>query len=152
MVKMARQTGAPLLVHENFRWQRPFVTLKQMIAEYRQRLGEMIDIRLEYESGCEDYLRGQPYLAGQRFLANAETGVHLVDLLRFLSGRNVLRVRSAQMHKGVDERYRGEDVAHITLDMQDQISAAYRVAFSATRSDDGPPQTFARIIFKKGNN
>jgi predicted dehydrogenase len=150
MVKMARQTGVLLLVHENFRWQRPFVTLKQMITEYRQRLGEMIDIRLEYESGGEDYLRGQPYLAGQRFLANAETGVHLVDLLRFLSGRDVLRIRSAQMRKGVDDRYRGEDVAHITLDMQDQISAAYRVAFSAARSDERPPQTFAKINFKTG--
>lgn len=150
MVKMARQLGVPLLVHENFRWQRPFVTLKQMIAENRKRLGELVDIRVEYESGGEDYLRGQPYFAGQSFLVNGEVGVHLVDLLRFLSGRNVLRIASAQMHKGVDERYRGEDVAHITLDMEDKISAAYRVAFSAARNDERPPQTFARINFQMG--
>jgi hypothetical protein len=34
--------------------------------------------------------------------------------------------------------------------MQDQISAAYRVAFSAARNDERPPQTFARINFKMG--
>jgi D-apiose dehydrogenase len=150
MVKMAQQSRISLLVHENFRWQKPFVILKQMIAENRDRLGEFVDVRIEYESGGEDYLRGQPYFSGQRFLVNGEVGVHLVDLLRFLTERNVLRITSAHMHAGVDHRFRGEDVAHVTLDMQDRISAAYRVAFSAARGDERPPQTFARIIFRNG--
>ena len=150
IVKMAQHVGVPLLVHENFRWQKPFVTLQQMIADHREQLGELVDIRLEYESGGEDYLRGQPYFARQKFLVNGEVGVHLVDLLRFLSGRNVARITSAHMHKGVDERFHGEDVAHITLDMQDGISASYRVAFSAARVDERPPQTFARLNFQRG--
>src|SRR5262249_55871568 len=33
MVKTAQQAGVPLLVHEDFRWQKPFVTLKALIAE-----------------------------------------------------------------------------------------------------------------------
>jgi D-apiose dehydrogenase len=150
IVKMAEHVRVPLLVHENFRWQKPFVTLKQMIADNREQLGELVDIRLEYESGGEDYLRGQPYFATQRFLVNGEVGVHLVDLLRFLSGRNVVRITSSHMHKGVDERYHGEDVVHVTLDMQGGISASYRVAFSAARIDERPPQTFARLNFKRG--
>jgi predicted dehydrogenase len=150
IVRLARQAGAPLLVHENFRWQKAFVTLKQMIEESRDRLGRMIDLRVEYESGAEDYLRGQPYFAGQRFLVNGEVGVHLIDILRFLSDRNVTRITSAQMHKGVDPRYRGEDVVHVALDMQDGLTASYRVAFSAARSDERPPQTFARITFQRG--
>lgn len=150
MVRTAQQMGVPLLVHENFRWQKPFVTLKRLIEENRDRLGKLVDIRVEYESGGEDYLRGQPYFAKQRFLVNGEVGVHLVDILRFLSDRNVMRVTSAHMHKGVDQRYRGEDVAHVTLDMEDGISAAYRVAFSAARSDERPPQTFTRITLQNG--
>jgi predicted dehydrogenase len=150
MVRSAQEAQAALLVHEDFRWQKPFVTLKGLIAERSEQLGRLIDIRAEYESGGEDYLRGQPYFAEQPMLVNGEVGVHLIDILRFLSGRNVTRVTSAHMHRGVDARYRGEDIVHVTLDMQDGISAAYRVAFSAARKDERPPQTFVRMIFERG--
>lgn len=150
MVRTARLVDVPLLVHEDFRWQKPFTMLKHLVAERARELGSVVDIRLEYESGGEDYLRGQPYFAMQPVLVNGEVGVHLVDLLRFLTGRNVLRITSAHMHRGVDSRYRGEDVAHVTLDMEDGISAAYRVAFSAAHRAERPPQTFARMVFQRG--
>jgi predicted dehydrogenase len=150
MVEAARDAGVPLLVHEDFRWQKPFMTLKSLIIELAQELGSLVDMRLEWESGGEDFLRGQPYFATQSVLVNGEVGVHLIDLLRFLSGRNVSRITSAHMHRGVDSRYRGEDVAHVTLDLQDGISAAYRVAFSAAHQGERPPQTFARIVFQRG--
>jgi hypothetical protein len=34
--------------------------------------------------------------------------------------------------------------------MQDNVSAAYRVSFSAARKDERPPQTFVRMTFKQG--
>jgi len=113
-------------------------------------LGSLIDIRADWESGGEDFLRGQPYFAKQPNLANGEVGVHLIDILRFLSGRNVTRVTSAHLHRAVDARYRGEDVAHVTLDIQGGISAAYRAAFSAAHKDERPPQTFIRAVFQRG--
>jgi len=150
MVKNAKQLGVPLLVHEDFRWQKPFVTLKQLIAGHAARLGTLVDIRAEFESGGEDFLRGQPYFAEQRRMVNGEVGVHLIDILRFLAGCNVTRVTSAHLHAGVDGRYQGEDIAHVTLDMEGGISAAYRVAFSAARKDECPPQTFVRMTFQNG--
>jgi predicted dehydrogenase len=150
MLRAAQQAGVPLLVHENFRWQKPFLTLSRLIAARRDDLGSLIDLRAEWESGGEDFLRGQPYFATQRALVNGEVGVHLIDILRFLSGRNVRRVTSAHMHRGVDPRYHGEDIAHVTLDLDGGISAAYRVAFSVARSDERPPQTFVRLVFQRG--
>jgi predicted dehydrogenase len=150
MARAAQQAGVPLLVHEDFRWQKPFVTLKQLIADRRDRLGPLVDIRADWESGGEDFLKGQPYFATQPTLVNGEVGVHLIDVMRFLSGQNVTRVTSAQMHRGVDARYQGEDVVHVTLDLEVGISAAYRVAFSAARKDERPPQTFVRMIFQRG--
>lgn len=150
MVKTAQKAGVPLLVHEDFRWQKPFVTLKHLMSVRAELLGPLIDIRVEWESGGEDFLHGQPYFAHQPFLVNGEVGVHLIDVVRFLTGRNVARVTSAHMHQAVDERYRGEDIAHVTLDMEAGISAAYRVAFSAARRDERAPQTFVRMIFKRG--
>jgi predicted dehydrogenase len=150
MVRAAQHAGVPLLVHENFRWQKPFLTLSRLIAERRDVLGSLIDLRAEWESGGEDFLRGQPYFATQPALVNGEVGVHLIDILRFLSRRNVRRVTSAHMHRGVDARYRGEDIAHVTLDLEEGISAAYRVAFSVARNDERPPQTFVRLVFQRG--
>jgi D-apiose dehydrogenase len=150
MVKTAQQVRVPLLVHEDFRWQKPFVTFKQLIADRAESLGALVDMRVEWESGGEDFLRGQSYFAEQPFLVNGEVGVHLIDILRFLAGCDVTRVTSAHMHRGVDERYRGEDIAHVTLDLEGGISAAYRVAFSAARRDERPPQTFVKMTFKRG--
>jgi D-apiose dehydrogenase len=150
MVRDARIAGMPLLVHEDFRWQKPFVELRRLVAERRDCLGSLVDIRVEWESGGEDFLRGQPYFATQVALVNGEVGVHLIDILRFLSGRNVTRITSAHMHRGVDLRYQGEDIAHVTLDLQGGISAAYRVAFSAAHKNERPPQTFVRMLFQRG--
>ena len=44
----------------------------------------------------------------------------------------------------------GEDIAHVTLDLEGGVSAAYRVAFSAPHRDERPPQTFVRIVFQRG--
>jgi D-apiose dehydrogenase len=150
MVRSAQEAHVALLVHEDFRWQRPSQILSRLIADRSDQLGRLVDIRAEYESGGEDYVHGQPYFADQPMLVNGEVGVHLIDVLRFLSGRNVTRVTSAHMHRGVDPRYRGEDVAHVTLDLEGGISAAYRVAFSAARKDERPPQTFVRLTFQRG--
>ena len=150
MVRTAQKARVPLLVHEDFRWQKPFVTLKQLIAERADALGPLIDIRAEWESGGEDFLQGQPYFADQPFLVNGEVGVHLIDILRFLAGRDVTRVTSAHMHTSVDDRYRGEDIVHVTLDLEDGVSGAYRAAFSAARRDEHAPQTFVRLTFKRG--
>src|SRR5579862_1887027 len=150
MVREARELNVPLLVHEDFRWQKPFVTLKGLVDEHRNQLGALIDIRADWESGGEDFLKGQPYFASQPVLVNGEVGVHLIDILRFLSGRNVTRVTSAHMH-GADGRYRGEDIVHVTLDLERGVSAAYRVAFSAAHRDERPPQTFVRMVFERGS-
>lgn len=150
MVRLSRNANIPLLVHEDFRWQRPFVTLKRLLADHTEQLGTMVDIRVEWESGTEDFLKGQPYFAEQPNLVNGEVGVHLIDTIRFLSGQNVTRIASAHMHRGVDARYRGEDLVHVTLDVQGGITAAYRVAFSAAHKDERPPQTFVRMIFERG--
>lgn len=150
MVKTAQRAGIALLVHEDFRWQKPFVTLKRLIDDRSDQLGPILDIRAEWESGAEDFLLGQPYFADQPFMVNGEVGVHLIDILRFLTGRDVTRVTCAHMHRGVDERYRGEDIAQVTLDMEGGVCASYRVAFSAARKDERPPQTFVRMTFKRG--
>lgn len=150
MVGEAKELTVPLLVHKDFRWQKPFVTLKRLIADHFDQLGPLIDMRAEWESGGEDFLKGQPYFGPQPALVNGEVGVHLIDILRFLSGRNVARVTSAHMHRSVDARYHGEDVVHVTLDMHGEISAAYRVAFSAAHRDERPPQTFVRMTFQRG--
>jgi D-apiose dehydrogenase len=150
MVKASHLAMVPLLVHENFRFQRPFAVLKRLIDENRERLGPLVDIRADWESGGEDFLRGQPYFNRQPFLVNGEVGVHLIDVLRYLSAANVTRVVSAQMHRGVDSRYTGEDLAHVTLDMQKGVTASYRAAFSAAHKDERPPQTFVRMIFRGG--
>ncbi|MEM7471757.1 MAG: Gfo/Idh/MocA family oxidoreductase [Pseudomonadota bacterium] len=88
MTALAEQTGIPLIVHENIRFQPWYRVIKMAIddgaigvplqASFRLRPGD--------GQGPEAYLARQPYFQDmERFLIH-ETGVHWIDTFRFLFG------------------------------------------------------------------
>jgi predicted dehydrogenase len=88
MAALAKANGIPLIVHENFRFQPWFRTIKSAIengaigdplqATFRLRPGD--------GQGTDAYLDRQPYFRKMpRFMIH-ETGVHYVDVFRFLFG------------------------------------------------------------------
>ena len=60
------QTGVPLMVHENFRWQSPVQAVKAVMDS--GEIGSPFFGRISFRSGY-DVFSGQPYLAeGERFI------------------------------------------------------------------------------------
>ncbi len=84
----AEQAGVPLIVHENFRFQPWHLEIKRLLEQgvigapyqiaFRMRPGD--------GQGPDAYLNRQPYFQKMpRFLVH-ETGIHFVDVFRFLMG------------------------------------------------------------------
>jgi len=88
MVAAAARAGRPLLVHENFRWQRPFRELAARIAA--GEIGAPSFARISFRHGWDVYAN-QPYLLEAEDLALMDVGLHLFDVARFLMG-DVARV------------------------------------------------------------
>ena len=87
-VTLAEAAGIRLVVHENFRFQPWFRTIRRLIED--DALGEVFSASFRLRpgdgQGPRAYLDRQPYFqAMERFLIH-ETGIHFIDTFRFLFG------------------------------------------------------------------
>jgi predicted dehydrogenase len=83
MVAVCEAAGVPLLVHENFRWQRPYRVLGEALAS--GVIGPPSFLRLSFRHAFDIYAN-QPYLAEAEDLALTDVGLHLFDMARCLMG------------------------------------------------------------------
>jgi kynurenine formamidase/predicted dehydrogenase len=92
VVDLMESSKAPCMVHENFRFQPWYREIKRLIDQ--GRLGSRLHsirmvTRLGDGWGTDAYLNRQPYFRTMpRFLIH-ETGVHFVDVFRYLAGEIV---------------------------------------------------------------
>ena len=89
IAKVVSQSDQRFMVHENFRWQPWHRKIKQLLDE--KVLGDRIHtISLKLRTGdgwgADAYLDRQPYFRTMPRLFMFETGVHYIDVFRFLSG------------------------------------------------------------------
>jgi predicted dehydrogenase len=88
MVETAERAGVMLAVHENFRFMPWFMETARLLAE--GAVGRPLNITFRLRpgdgQGADAYLSRQPYFQTMpRFLLH-ETGIHLIDVFRFLMG------------------------------------------------------------------
>jgi predicted dehydrogenase len=109
MVAACAKAGVPLMVHENFRWQRPFRVMGEMVDAGAP--GRINFARFSFRHGYDNY-RNQPYLAEVERFAIMDVGLHVYDLARrFLGEVDSLFCRTQRLNP----RVRGEDSFHATL-------------------------------------
>jgi predicted dehydrogenase len=139
MVKVCRDAGVPLMVHENFRWQTPIQAVRAVLDS--GVIGTPFWGRLSFRSGY-DVFSGQPYLAeGERFIIE-DLGIHTLDIARFLLGDvKFLTART----KRVNPRIRGEDVATILLDHESGVTSIVDVSYATKLSTEPFPETLVEI-------
>ncbi len=109
MVAACDAAGVPLLVHENFRWQRPCRALGAALAS--GVIGPPTFLRLSFRHAFDIYAN-QPYLAEVEDLALTDVGLHLFDMARFLMG-DVARVYCQTQR--LNPRVAGQDAFLATL-------------------------------------
>ena len=139
MVAAAKDSGRPLMVHENFRLQRPFRTLKQRIAA--GDIGDPYFAHISFRHGYDNY-RNQPYLAEIERFSIMDVGLHLFDLARWLMGEvESLHCRTQRYNPKV----RGEDAFVASLRHEAGRVSMLDCSFQTAFEPEPFPETVARI-------
>ena len=117
LVDAAASHGAPLMVHENFRFQPWHREIRRLLdsGTIGDRL-HTISLRTRTGDGWrpDAYLERQPYFRDMpRFLVH-ETGVHFIDTLRYLAGE--IDTVFASLRR-LNEAIKGEDAATILFEL-----------------------------------
>jgi D-apiose dehydrogenase len=137
MVAICNAKGSTLLVHENFRWQKPFRALKAAMAE----VGAPHFLRLSFRHGYDIYAN-QPYLAKVADLALTDVGLHLFDLARFLMG-DIATVHCRTQR--LNPRVAGQDAFLASLGHVSGAVSSVECSFFTQSQPDPFPQTLARV-------
>jgi len=139
MVDACARAGVPLMVHENFRWQRPFRVMGEVMET--GALGRVNFARFSFRHGYDNYVN-QPYLAQIERFTIMDVGLHLFDLARrFLGEAESLFCRTQRLNPAV----RGEDSFHATLRHASGAVSICECSFWTRWHPEPFPQTFAVI-------
>jgi len=137
IVQECRAAGVRLMVHENFRWQRPMRALKEATAG----LGDLFFGRITWRTSFDIYAV-QPYLAADPRFIIADLGVHLLDLARFFMGEvDQLYCQTLRVNPSIN----GEDVATIVLRLRSGATCVVELSYASRVHEDLFPQTLVHL-------
>ena len=139
MVASCEATGAAFIIHENFRWQRPFVRMLELLRA--GAIGQPRFMRLSFRHGWDVYA-GQPYLATVPRLAIMDMGVHLFDLARLFMGEAVAVTCETQKR---NPRVAGEDTFTALTSHAGGGVCVTEASFHTTLRPEPFPQTLATL-------
>jgi predicted dehydrogenase len=145
MVEAAERAGRPLIVHENFRWQRAFRVLSEELG--RGTVGRSQFARISFRHGYPDLYRNQPYLAEVEDFAIMDVGLHLFDVARFLLG-DVERIACETQR--LNPQVRGEDAFTALLRHEGGAVASVECSFRSEIAPDPFPQTLVWLEGERG--
>jgi len=114
-VESASNAGALLVVHENFRFQPWFHEVKRLLG--KQALGEVYQAAFRLRpgdgQGSRAYLDRQPYFQQMEQFLVRETGIHFIDVFRYLFGEVTgVYAQLVQLNPVI----MGEDAGYILFD------------------------------------
>ncbi len=145
MVKAAHAAGVPLAVHENFRYQTPMRALRETLES--GVIGDPTWGRIAFRTGFDVY-RTQPYFHHEKRLAILDTGVHVLDLARFLLGK--VRHVSCETQRR-NAKNAGEDTATMLLRHESGAVSVVETTYEARQVPDPFPQTLITLEGDKGS-
>ena len=145
MIAACEKAGVSLMIHENFRWQRPMLEIRKVLNQ--QAIGEPFFGRISFRHDFDVYAV-QPYLAETAQFAILDVGIHLVDLARFFFGEVTAL---SCMTQSVNPRVKGEDVATILLKHVNGATSIADASFYSQLRPNPFPQTIVEIDGTKGS-
>jgi predicted dehydrogenase len=144
MAKLCEDAGVPLLVHENFRWQRPFLRIRKLLDN--GVIGKVFYMRLSHRHNFDVY-ETQPYLRQRKPLFLFNVGPHLFDLARFLAG-DIDDVFARIQY--VDPTVQGETAFTISASHSGGAQSLLECCYASRIFPDPFPQTVAWIEGSEG--
>ncbi|MES0807848.1 Gfo/Idh/MocA family oxidoreductase [Roseibium sp. SCPC15] len=123
-VRIADEAGVTLVVHENFRFQPWYRTIKQALQD--NLLGDLLQLTFRLRTGDgqghKAYLDRQPYFQTMPKLLIHETGVHWIDTFRYLLGEP--QAVYADLRR-LNPVIRGEDAGYFIFDYEGGVRALF---------------------------
>ena len=144
MVAAANDARVPLVIHENFRWQRPFRDMARRIGA--GELGKIHFARFAFRHGYDNYVN-QPYLAEIERFTLMDVGLHLFDLARHLVGE--ARTLSCRTQR-LNPRVKGEDAFTALVGHDNGATSVVDCSFYSKLTPHRFPQTTAWIEGDRG--
>ena len=145
MVEAARTAGVPLAVHENFRYQRPMLAIREILDS--GAIGEVTWGRISFRTGYDVY-KTQPYFHRETRFALLDTGVHVLDLARFFMGE-VKHVSCETQRRNPSNV--GEDTATMLLRHASGAVSLAETTYEARQLPDPFPQTLVTLEGENGS-
>jgi len=141
MVAVCQCAGVPFFVHENWRWQRPFRELKQVLDA--GVIGAVFRARVDF-TNCFPVFDNQPFLRELEQFILTDIGSHILDTARFLFGEaSRLYCQTARVHPDI----KGEDVATVMMEMG-SATVTCNMSYASRVEHDRFPETF---VFVEGS-
>ena len=145
MLRQCNESGVPLYIHENWRWQTPIRKLKEIIDS--GEIGKMFKSRVTFCSAFPVF-DNQPFLAELDEFILTDIGSHILDVCRFLFGE----VSSLLCHTAsVNPKIKGEDVANVFMKMQNGISCLAELSYASILEYEPFPETFVLVEGEMGS-
>lgn len=138
---LVERAGTTLIVHENFRFQPWYGKLREMLrgGSLGEIYGATFRLRPGDGQGDDAYLGRQPYFRDMpRFMVH-ETGVHYVDVFRYLFGE--VQAVTARLRR-INPVIAGEDAGIVVLEMAQGMTAT----LDANRLSDHPASNRRRTL------
>ncbi len=145
MLATCQQSGVPLFVHENWRWQTPLRELKKVLDT--GRIGRVFRARVTYSNSFPVF-DNQPFLKELDQFILTDIGTHVLDTTRMLFGEaTTLFCRTSRVHPDI----RGEDVATVMLGMTSGATVTCEMSYASRVEHDRFPETFVFIEGERGS-
>jgi predicted dehydrogenase len=138
MLACTAEAGVPLIVHENWRWQRPLRQLQHELQ--RGVIGQPFRARIQFSSSFPVFAN-QPFLKEQERFILLDVGSHILDTARFLLGEaRRLYCQIGRVNAGI----KGEDVATVMLAM-DGATCICELSYASRLEHERFPETYVLI-------
>lgn len=148
IVNMAKNATIRMMVHENFRFMPWYREIKKLLQQ--KVIGEKlhtINLHMRMGDGWQEdaYMNRQPYFRKMERLLIYETGVHFIDIFRYLGGE-ISKVYAKL--RTLNENIAGEDFAWVHLDFTlGTLGFIDANRYNENTSED-PRLTFGRILIE----
>ncbi|NND06884.1 MAG: Gfo/Idh/MocA family oxidoreductase [Saprospiraceae bacterium] len=147
MVKLAHARKVSLFIHENFRFQPWYGKIKEL--KDQGILGGLHNVQLKLRTGDgwgdDAYLNRQPYFRKMPRLFMYETGIHYIDVFRYLHGEIVeVYAKLGTFNANI----KGEDHALVVFTFTDGTTALLDANRYNESNTDDPRYTFGKITLE----
>jgi D-apiose dehydrogenase len=144
IVETVEKAGVRFMVHENFRWQPWYRTIKGLQRD--GAIGDFTHVHFMMRTGDgwgpDAYLARQPFFREYPRLLVYETGVHFIDTFRYLLGE----VTSVHAHlRRLNPAIRGEDAGHVFLTFEGGATAVWDANRYNEIETSSPRYTFGQL-------